>query len=229
MNLEVFGKSVDVYFAKYEEQLSDQMWDKYIQLMPKSLQLKNSKFRRWQDRHANLFGKLLLIKGLNKNGFDVSQLRNLRYNEFGRPRLEEGFDFNISHAGHYVVCAIANGIRLGVDVEEVHDVNFEDFKRVMTSEQWQSIKKSSDPTREFFRYWTIKESVIKADSRGMTIPLLDIHIKRGKVKYEHQIWHLNEFSIDENYYSCLATNEPSVTLNLEEINFHKNFPFPQYS
>ncbi len=224
MILNADGNSVIIYYASFKEQLPGKMWDTYLQLLPKVLQEKNNKFRRWQDRHANLYGKLLLMKGMMDN-FETYDLSEISYNDFGRPSLSENFDFNISHAGHYVVCAMAKGIRLGVDIEEVLDTDFEDYKRVMTQQQWHEIKSADDPTNEFFRYWTIKESVIKADSRGMTIPLLDIHIFNGIVSYDGQSWYLSEFFLDENYRSCLATNDASVSITFVKVDFSKDVSF----
>ena len=49
----------------------------------------------WEDRHASLYGKLLLKKGLQDLGQD-SSLTNLKFTEYNRPYLEGKLDFNIS-------------------------------------------------------------------------------------------------------------------------------------
>src|ERR1044072_4992363 len=139
--------------------------------MPEPLQEKNLKYLRWQDRHAHLFGKMLLGEALQKFGLDSTCLHTLQYNEYDRPYIPGDIDFNISHAGEYVLCAIGRNVRLGIDIEKIHAVDFSDFENVMTDEQWKIIKNNDNPLKTFFSYWAIKESVIKADSRGLSIPL----------------------------------------------------------
>ncbi len=211
---------VDILYTKFEEELSSFLFEKYLRLLPSSLQEKNLKYLRWQDRHANLFGKLLLLEGLKIYGASNNVLNELQYNEYSRPFIKGNIDINISHSGGYVICAIGKDVRIGVDIEEIKEIDFSDFKSVMTDEQWSTIKKSPDPIKMFFKFWTFKESMIKADSRGLSIPLLDIHIKDNIVNYDNQNWYLKELKLYSNYCSCLALNKEHVTLNLQEFDFY---------
>ncbi len=108
------------------------------------------------------------------------------YNNYDRPYINDIIDFNIYHSGNYVVCAIGQDLKHGIDIEKVQDIDFKNFKKVMTDMQWQDIIRSKSPGSAFFKYWTIKESVIKTDSRGLSIPLLDIHVENNKVIYDNQ-------------------------------------------
>lgn len=210
---------VHIFYTKFEEKLKSSIINKYLGLLPDTLQKKNLKYRRWQDRHAHLFGKLLLLEGFKRYGFFDNVLSKLQFNEYSRPYIEGNIDFNISHSGIYVICAIGKEIKVGVDIEEIKKVEFNDFKMTMTDEQWESIYQSANPLKSFFRYWTKKESIIKADSRGLSIPLLDIHIKNNLVQYENQIWYLNEIFIDESYCSYIATNKNDISFKLIKIDF----------
>jgi 4'-phosphopantetheinyl transferase len=213
-------KIVQILYTKFNKEQSDSSFEEYLSLLPQTLQEKNRKYRRWQDRHSNLFGKLLLLKGLNDYGFSNNVLCKLQYNKHSRPYIDGNVDFNISHSGEYVVCVIGEGIKLGVDIEEIKDIDFSDFKKVMTDEQWREINHTQNPMESFFRYWTIKESVIKADSRGLSIPLLDIYIDVDKVDYEGQKWYLKELKIDKKYSSYLAINSPDTTLEIKEVDYY---------
>lgn len=220
---------IDIFYIKFTKHLSDLLWYQYIEMLPNELREINTRYRRWQDRHAHLFGKLLLIKGLRKYGFDVNLLSEMQFNKYGRPFINNEIDFNISHSGSYAICAITKNLRVGIDIEEIQKIDITSFSNVMTNEQWKLIKNSPDPVRSFFKFWTIKESVIKADSRGLSIPLLNIHLKNNRVEYDNQIWYLRELSIEKKYCSCLATNSPNITLNIEEIDFYDKpvFMLPQ--
>jgi 4'-phosphopantetheinyl transferase len=76
----------------------------------------------------------------------------------------------------------------------------------MTDEQWKVINNADDPLRSFYTFWTIKESVIKADSRGLSIPLNDIHISKSYAQLEDRLWHLHELKLHKNYCAHLASD-----------------------
>ena len=210
---------VEILYTSFKKALPDSEYSYYLKQLPPLLQEKNLRFLRWQDRHLNLFGKLLLCQGLSKYGYDQKILEKLTYNKYSRPYLNKDLDFNISHSGEYVICAIGKNVKLGVDIEEIKEIDFNNFKQVMTEQQWEDIYQSSNPTKAFFKYWTIKESMIKADSRGLSIPLLDIHVKDNLAYYNNQNWYLKEIVIDENYCSCITTNKQEVDIKLIETDF----------
>jgi 4'-phosphopantetheinyl transferase len=215
--------TIEIQYTLFKKPLPDKVYSHYLNHMPALLQEKNLQFLKWQDRHLNLFGKLLLCKGLKAYGYDKDVLENLKYNKYGRPFLNKNIDFNISHSGEYVVCIIGKNLKLGIDIEEIKEIEFKDYKMVMTDQQWEDIYQSSNPTKSFFNFWTMKESMIKADRRGLSIPLLDIHIKNNIIQYSNRTWYLKEFVIDENYCSYIATNKQDLEVKLNKIDFENNF------
>ncbi|MFT6841720.1 MAG: 4'-phosphopantetheinyl transferase [Psychroserpens sp.] len=195
--------------------MSEYKFKELLNVLPLELQEKNSKFLRWQDRHANLFGKLLLLAGLKKYGYDSSCLKKIQFNANGRPFLDTNIDFNISHSGEYVLCAFSKTTKIGIDIEKITSIDFNNFDSVMTIEQMNSIKKSKDSIKTFFNYWTIKESFVKADGRGLEIPLLDIEINSNTAIYNNRIFFLNIINIDKNYCCNLASNSRNFNLKLK--------------
>lgn len=207
-------KSVDVYYAKNTKKLSSEQMNRYLTILPSNLQERNQKFVRWEDQQANLYGKLLLIKALKKFNLDEQILYRLKYNDYSRPYIDEDVDFNISHSGEYVVCAVAGDMRIGIDIEHIREIDFKYFKRVMTETQWDDILGSQDEMKTFFKYWALKESVIKADSRGLSVPLEKLEVNNGVVVCDGISWHTNSIFIAEGYSTCLATDEKRVKVNL---------------
>jgi 4'-phosphopantetheinyl transferase len=214
---------VHIYYTRFTKQLPNHIQEAYLETIPVSLREKNRRFYRWQDQHSHLFGKLLLSKAF-ENYFPQLNLSQITFNEYSRPYVEGvKMDFNITHSSEYVLCAIGENVKIGIDVEKIREINLSDFKNVMTDEQWAHIYSSQNAFQSFFRYWTIKESVIKADSRGLTIPLLDLHVKNNTVHYDNQLWHLRELTMDQDYSIYLASNSSDITLNLCEIDFYTTF------
>jgi len=178
---------------------------------------------RWQDRHSHLFGKLLLVEGLKQFGYDINSLSHLLYNKYDRPFLNENIDFNISHSDEFVICAIGQKVRIGIDIERIKEIDFSHFSRVMTNEQWDTINNSINPKQTFFNFWVIKESVIKANSRGLSIPLLDLYVNSNNtVNFDKMTWYLKELLIDKDYCSFLSSNIPIQNIKIIEIDYFEN-------
>jgi 4'-phosphopantetheinyl transferase len=195
--------------------ISAEVFNQYLLQLPLELQQKNARYRNYADRCNHLFGKILLQKGIESLGYrQKNVLQFLKYNKFGRPSIFPDFDFNISHSGNLVICAISNDFRIGVDIEKIGDVHFEDVRNAMSTEQWEEIFLATDPLDLFFKYWTIKESALKADTRGLTLPLDKIMI-RGRYAYiQNYQWNLTELVINRYYKSFLATSM-QVNLNIK--------------
>ena len=57
-------KQIYILYAKIPEHVEEEVYKKCLVFLPDSLRDKHFRFRRWQDRAANLFSKILLIKAL---------------------------------------------------------------------------------------------------------------------------------------------------------------------
>lgn len=213
-------KSIHILYTKISDELLEDDYKNYLIFLPESLRAQHFRYRRWQDRRANLFSKILLIKGLQRFGFDYNILEQLNYNQYGRPNLAGDVDFNISHSGDYVLCGVGKGIQIGIDIEEIKPVDFSDFENLMTSDQWRTIHTSEDPQKSFFRFWAIKESIIKADGRGLAMPLNEIVITDNVAFYERK-WYIKELAIDEGYCAYLAYNIENTFITKEYFDLGK--------
>ncbi len=211
---------ITILQTRFDYQLPELNFTKLLNLLPPDQIERNKRFVRWQDRHSHLFGRLLLKTGLEIYDFGKDCLNALQYNKYDRPYLNSDINFNISHSGSYVVCAMGKGIKLGIDIEKIQEMEFNDFKKVMTNEQWQDIKQDNSPMRAFFKYWTIKESVIKADSRGLSIPLKDLHVKNNLVSYDNSTWYLHPLNFNREYCACLAADVKNVDVSFRYVDFY---------
>ena len=101
-------------------------------------------------------------------------------NEYGRPAIVEpeearGLSFNLSHTRGLIVCLVARGREVGVDVEN-RERNGELLKiahRYFSPSEVEALRAlpARDQHERFFVYWTLKESYIKARGMGLAIPL----------------------------------------------------------
>lgn len=211
---------IQVLYVSFHEKLPDDLWHQYLYRLPQVIRNKISRYVRWQDRHAGLFGKLLLLEGLQDYGYSPSCLERLSQNEFGRPFLSPETDFNISHSGEYAVCAISDKARVGIDVEAIRPVNLRHFQDHLTDGEWQAITTSGNPYETFYHYWTIKESVIKADGKGLSTPLSDVVIRDRKALLKETVWFLSELNLHPHYKCHLATNLEHSEIRIRKLSDH---------
>jgi 4'-phosphopantetheinyl transferase len=201
------------------EKLSSEAWEKYLSRMPDPVRERIRRFHRWEDRQAGLFGKLLLVEGLMRFGYPSTGLSNLVWDASGRPFLGHGLDFNISHSGDQVVCALCADGRVGIDIEEIRPVDISDFKAHMTADQWETVTTAENRLETFFSLWTQKEAVIKADGRGLSISLDEIDVKGEKAFLGGDIWAVEAVRIADGYCCHLARSPETQPVHIEKIFF----------
>lgn len=208
-------KNIQIYYTSFNKPFDNTLFDSLIFKLPDSMQKKVRAFRKWQNQHESLLGKLLLMHGLIENGYNYEIINDIIYNDYGRPYINANIDFNISHSGNCIVCAIAKDLKLGIDIEEIKYNDLSDYKIAMTDEQWQNIFESPSPHSKFFKYWTIKESVIKAEGKGMSIPLNELSILGNIASYGSNKWYLYPVIIDRKFSCTLASSYSycEVTVN----------------
>jgi len=206
-----------IFYTYFQSKLDSALFEDYLNRLPYKIQHKIKRFIRWQDQQASLFGKLLLAKSFKHINNNNINLNDLLYSASGRPYFNNSIDFNISHSGGYVICAITKKGRLGIDVEKIRNIKIFDFKRYMNTDEWESINNSSHPEKAFFSYWTLKESVMKANGKGMSIPLKDVIIKNNKAHLYNTLWYLNEINISNDCKCHLAISYEEYNLNINNI------------
>jgi len=209
---------IHVLFTCFDSEIPDEQREYYLRKMPDSIRDKINRYVRWQDRQDGLFGKLLLLKGLAEyGGYSSDCLKSLSYNDFGRPFIDSDIDFNISHSGDYVVCAVADREKVGIDIEKIRPIVLSDFKNYMTYREWEDIAASDRQYDRFYEHWTMKESVIKAEGRGLSIPLTDIRLYQGKAAVYDTVWFLKELMLDIRYKCYLAANSEQPEFKIREV------------
>lgn len=130
---------------------------------------------------------------------------DIKKNAYGKPYLAYHPDiyFNLSHTLGYVACAISR-TEVGIDVEKVRPYRKVAASKVCTPLEQALITQSKDPNEMFFRLWTLKESIVKAEGTGINQSLkqfefyLDskeiLRLKQTNLKY-----HFNQIIIEGQY------------------------------
>jgi 4'-phosphopantetheinyl transferase len=178
----------------------------YMQYFPESLMSKASSFKFERDSHRYVLGKILLIKGITLLGYNDLTLDDLHFDEFKKPYFANDLNFNISHSGDYVLCGLSRKCRVGIDLEEISNIDRRDFLGCFTEREWSHINNANDPLRTFYQFWTKKEAVIKADGRALHIPLSSFEVINDAAAIDTRQWYITELAIADNYSAHLATD-----------------------
>ena len=94
--------------------------------------------------------------------------------EHGKPALAGGarsIEFNLSHSGDWLVCAVSRAVPVGVDLEycDPRRASLKVARRYFRSEELALLETCPDQLREqrFFDYWTLKECAVKARGEAL--------------------------------------------------------------
>lgn len=136
-------------------------------------------FRFPKDRRLCLGARLLLSHAIREAGLSLGEPV---VGEYGKPAYPgSGFFFNLSHSGDWVLCAAA-GCEIGCDVERISDADLSVARRFFAPGEYSAIMAAPEAERNalFYRFWTLKESFLKATGYGLHLPLNRFEIGLGE-------------------------------------------------
>lgn len=151
--------------------------------------------------------------------------QNLDYSPLGKPFLRNYMDIHISlaHCRHGVT-AILSRERVGIDIEKLKPYNIYAARKILDEVELKRVEASVDSSREFFRYWTLKESYIKAIGMGFSYPTKSIHFvleEDGQVRSNHKeaLFSLYEHELGFIVAVCQLVGSSTETSRLLEQKF----------
>lgn len=214
------SKIIDVFITKIKEIPNDATLIK-INSLPVGMLTKSNRYMRWQDKMSYLAGRVLLNEALIFNGFEDFSLDEIKFSKYGRPFFDHFFDFNISHSGEYVVCALGLDNKIGIDIEQHKNVELNFMKSILTKQEFNSVTRFKNTLKvqeKFYELWTKKESVMKADGRGLSIPIKEVFFEDNSsiINLREKKWFLEKIKICNDYSAYIANS-------FEEIIIRKNY------
>ena len=156
-----------IYYTKIE-QLPET--EAILKILPQERAERIKRMKAEKSRQQSMAAGLLLEYGLREMGFQGKKLTFLK-NPDGKPYIKElpEFYYSLSHSGEYAALVI-DEYPVGIDIEETKERSrklaerfFSDEEKEVLLNQW------SDEA--FTRFWTRKESFLKATGFGMRMPL----------------------------------------------------------
>lgn len=162
------------------------------------------------DGDQSAAAKTLLLKVLERD-YNI-QSPVIHHTEKGKPFLENGPCFSISHSRGYVGLAVGDSA-LGLDLELVRSFHEKLPKRIFSPGELEWFVSRRETKADFFTLWTLKESYYKYLGTGLT------GFPNGTEFYKDKSWHLRDsqciFSVIEEKNLLIAVcSDKQMMINL---------------
>lgn len=187
---------------------------------------KINKFINKKDKIRSLIAEILLrtilVEELGLNNINFA----IRKNKYGKPYLEEGgeVNFNISHSGDLVVCAVDNK-PIGIDIEQILEIDYQSIVESFFSKSDVEFILSAgneNKLERFYEIWTLKESYIKAKGMGLSIPLKSFGFKFQdnsiRLINDEDKYNFKQFNMFEGYKMSVCSLSKEITNKIIEVN-----------
>jgi 4'-phosphopantetheinyl transferase len=209
---------LSIYYTQKTEMMKPAFWQWCRQQLPERIITKIDKKRSHTKVQTSILGYLLLQEALRRNHLDES-LEMLHCSQEGRPSIAPTFDFNISHSDQYVVCALSKQHHVGLDIEKMKPISLAVLRTFFNHDEWIAMHQKADSQQGFYQLWTQKEAVVKADGRGLNVPLKDIVVSNNQSSLGGNTWFLQEIPLNHAYMMHVATDQPIYQYQRVKISF----------
>ena len=152
-------------------ELTQDEFDTLLPLVSPEKQARIKRYHFFRDARNCLLGDVLSrVEICHATGLCNKQLA-FSSNAYGKPFLTNNphIHFNISHAGHYIACAVADE-PVGIDIELIKSADLKIAERFFAPDETAYLMANEQSIR-FCEVWTKKESRIKWEGKGLHKPL----------------------------------------------------------
>jgi len=162
-----------------DRDLSDKEYQNIMKFISEEKRKRIVKYHFYVDRQNVLLADVLARYEIcRRTGMTNWQL-DFSVNEYGKPYLvnDPHVQYNLSHSGKYIAFAI-DSKPVGIDVEKIDHIDMRIAKRFFTTSEFSYIT-SQDFNMQiisFYQIWTKKESYIKFEGKGLSIPLTSFSV-----------------------------------------------------
>jgi 4'-phosphopantetheinyl transferase len=182
------------------------------------------RFKFSRHRHRFVTARSLLRRQLaERTGVPPRDLV-FATNDFGKPHLvgHPHVAFNVSHSADQALLAFASDCEIGIDVEHLRPLDALTLAQSYFSEPERRELGELPPSlrlQAFFDGWVRKEAVIKADGRGMSMPLdsFSVRLMGGPRLYVSPpdqpagtTWEMHSVDVGAPARAAVALRKPSL-------------------
>lgn len=205
-----------VYKTTIELQNKNEVLRFFKRVLHSDVISQSERYRKIEDRLRYLSGRWLLLTALTEQGFPSNSLEMLKFDQYKRPWINSSVDFNITHSGDIIACAISRKSRVGIDVEQINTLDWENFEDALSDKEKMILNCSNEPITDFYTLWTRKEAVMKANGKGIYTPINELEASGYTVDCEGKTWSLRTLDFGVNY-SCHLAFDIASNIEIKEL------------
>lgn len=173
------------------------------------------RYRIENDRKSRLIARLLVQKYVLEKT-DHWNWESWKKDETHKPKIENGPFFNISHSGNLVIVGFSEVSEVGVDIEEIKEIDVASMSNYFHPDEINYLKKNSNDLEQFYMIWTKKEAFLKAYGTGIVNGLDQISVLENKLFYQGN-WNIKDIEIAPNYKCAICSKEELKAYSLIHI------------
>lgn len=176
---------MEIYAVKISD-INEENLKELCLLIDSEKKCKIEKFVNKKDKIRSIISEILIRTIIIKKLKISNKHIKFSKNQYGKPYLNEysNFNFNISHSGDYILCAIDNNI-IGIDVEKIKNIEYKEIaKSFFTKKEFEYIVNQdlNVQLNKFYDIWILKESYIKCCGQGLSMKLESFSIEIDEFK-----------------------------------------------
>lgn len=189
------------------------IYEKYLALADDERREKILKLSVREKRNQSLAAGVIVPLALERLGYGGGV--EIGYGEHGKPLLLQPgrLFFNISHSGEWTVAAFSD-CEVGADIEQIKPIDMRLADRYFAPEEREALAQPECSQDLFFRFWTVKESYLKALGTGLSRQLnsFTVRFSEGGVSIADPLvqkeWYAVEINAFKGYKIACCTAEP---------------------
>ena len=204
----------------WQADLNEYMFLKFnscFQILSKEEKENANSFKMDYHRKCYILSHVILRLLLSKYTGIIPELIEIHKNKYGKPFIKsDELKFNISHSKDKLAIAMAS-FEVGIDIEYINP-NFDIYEIIditLSESEKLNIKKLefSLQNKQFYKYWTQKEALLKAMGTGINMDLNKLEIPNNisdnnRISiYKEKKWIIEPFnSFNKNYIGHIVYN-----------------------
>ncbi len=223
----------DVHLWKYCINNNDNDISKSVELLSKEEILRIKRLPSEEDRsrlaRVRIFVRDILARYTHLPPQEIQFISNTYQRPLIRTRHSHPpIYFNLSHRKDYALLAISNVSHLGVDIEEIKDIEkmapfVSDYFSPPEKKRIFAEKKRADRLSLLFTIWTMKEALFKSLATGFTRQMNRYDLSpflRNPYTIPHfdnqNVWHIRKLAVAKNHKAAIAVRADQVNLQVFE-------------
>ncbi|WP_338732256.1 4'-phosphopantetheinyl transferase [Bacillus subtilis] len=220
-----------IYGIYMDRPLSQEENERFMTFISPEKREKCRRFYHKEDAHRTLLGDVLVRSVISRQyQLDKSDIR-FSTQEYGKPCIPDLPDahFNISHSGRWVIGAF-DSQPIGIDIEKTKPISLEIAKRFFSKTEYSDLlaKDKDEQTDYFYHLWSMKESFIKQEGKGLSLPLDSFSVRLhqdGQVSIElpdsHSPCYIKTYEVDPGYKMAVCAAHPDFPEDITIVSYEE--------